>query len=217
MKIKEEKLLSRYIDNELGILGKFKAKSLLKRSSEARDVVEGLSEQSELVSSLSTNSLKVNLADKIFQRIEQEEKAEFYLGKRRNLEKQERDSAFSWGLVGTLASAAACLALFFTFANDNSDNIETQVAKVQKESFQAERQSSTVQLTSVSDSGFDFEDPSVEVEWLKSDGRVKMIPAKNEKQMPIIWIKPRRFGDTPRIIETPELNFPRAITVKNAN
>ena len=199
---KEELLLIKYIDNECGILEKYLAKRLIAVKKGAREFVEAMSALSGDVSEsqIQFQNLEVDLWPKIAQRIEQEEKAEFYLGVRESREDTSSivtlwdfarvNLSMSGGLV------AAALVLFFVYGvlpDSFFKGTERDLLVASEDSMSTQN----VSLVAMQ------KRPTAKLDWVKSQGRVKMI-RESERQLPIIWVN----RSLPTTRPAPSINLP---------
>lgn len=130
----DEIVLSRYCDGEAGFFEARRARRLIALSSEAHRYVEqlgGVQEQLLQLSALrvSEGEQEVDLWSRIDARINQEERAELYLG-RRKAEQVERSSnglslwlgRSGWGVAGALATLMITFAMSKGIATKNTMN-----------------------------------------------------------------------------------------------
>ncbi len=204
----EELLLTAYFDGECGFLSKLRAHRLLRRNAQAQTFLEALTSLSE--SSLQsffndrrqTHELaKVDLWERVSTRIDQEERAAFFLGKRDSTQassSKEKESFFGmreffWGGAGAALSFLFVFALspggapqVATESGSSSQAGSTSPVALVSTAPQVLRSSTRVPtVTTVS-----THNRPVEVDWMKSDGSVRMIHDTSGRT-PIIWVKRR--------------------------
>ena len=218
--LKHQKKLDKYFDGQLNFITTFFIKNLIHNNQEAKSYLENLKDISNKLKS--ANSVPSKTKDEFWQnitiRIDQEEKASFYLGARREsfgTEKAPRKSLFA---NPYLSGASVAIASFFLgivfrtqYLDSNLKNIENtsskQVATVQgavEQNTQLansslvnfnEYQRSRQQVANVTYNESNNLRPTtrqvsteVDIDWLKSDGRIKIIPS-SEGSGGVIWIK----------------------------
>jgi len=217
-KERQEMLLCSFYDGQSGFFGTLKAKRLLARSSEARNYFEQLGKISAASQSwfnLDENSRdsaeEISLWKQVSQRIDQEERAAFYLGSRRlslvGADKAGRTAlipTLSAGFAGTMAVAAMAMFIFLPASDvgilNNSTSSEFTAGVGPQEI-------ATRGFRDQSDEGVNFvsherAEPlritesrlnrAMEVDWMRSQGRVRLIQSPSERSA-IIWVK----RDTP--------------------
>ena len=202
---KQELLLSRYHDGELGFWSARKAKSLLSKSKAANQFV---AELTALTGDLKASAVQPKdsqlLWNGIANRIEQEERNSLYLGERRSPDVPEKRKAIweSYPILSGLGAATAAFMLGIIFQtgylNQNSQPAGTQIAstvQTQTTQSQAVRKLASNQINNVPISlpvstelaRRQSERRRLEIDWVKSDGRVEMIGATEGPQ--IIWVR----------------------------
>lgn len=241
---KQELLIMRYYDGEVSFLEKYRAKSLLSNNSEAEAFWMVLDEAARgsriVIEERSETAGEVDLWSRIERRIEQEERAEFFLG-RRELEQDTRsrhsffDAFFAKGFASGFAGAAAAvfLGLMVLPGSIQTLSVPAQSAVIRQTGTPIvlrDMNASTeaaVNLASGNSSNYgvsagvnsgvpgslnvpaprflesaaqgvdeDYVEPRiiesrpVEVDWMRSDGRVRMVHDPSESS-PIIWVKRR--------------------------
>lgn len=195
---KEELLLSRYYDGECGAFSSFFAKRLLQRNKAARDFLHNLeSYSSGIVAESSNRPLQsVNLWARIENRIEQEEKAAFYLGDRRVTERApsliERLRGSQVAVGGLSGAAIAAAAIFFLYSPKDISSFSVP--------FTASTSNSSNQFQQIgfgnsqrSPQGMAFTQASnraLEVDWMRSNGSLSLIPGANGSSA-VIWVRRR--------------------------
>ncbi len=209
---RQEKLLQQYLDGECGFIGRKRAELLLRKNALAREFMRSLkSLRSEARGMLAKDVPPPpdRLWERVAMRLEEEERAAFFLGARR-IKRERSFPRISWSIPG--AAVAAGLAAFFIMQQPD----EKKTVASQNESYGFKEASAfpipAVSLVSQGASrGYQapriIEETDVEMDWLRSDGRVSVIPGPNRRG-PIIWIKreravpyPRSGGGGIRIIE----------------
>ena len=195
----QEKLLQKYADGECNALEKLMIQRLRKRP-EALSYLSDLEAISPQIKSTmelhsqQAGSQSVDLWDRISVRLEQEDRAALFLGKRKPVV-VERFSFFSkQAYVGAGALAAACLALLVVIPSSKSGSISNPAGT----STVANEQSGIPSINLASTNTNRLEPPrflnsgevptSVEVDWMHSAGRVKMIQSP-EGGSDIIWVR----------------------------
>ena len=186
---REERLLARLHDGECGLVARFRAERLVKRRAAARDFLAALDEAKRLLVERSTGTEKGDLWSGIAARIAQEERAELFLGKRREtvvqkfvaLVREHRQVA--WGIPS--GAALAGLILFFVAPHPGLENGPENVAPF------GVAKSGTTQVPVVNlasaGGGVRSRHP-VEVDWVRGNGRVRVMqdPQRNSA---IIWVR----------------------------
>jgi hypothetical protein len=213
---REQLLLSRYADGECGFFQSFQAKLLLSRSHDALRYLSNLEKfRSSFSEHLSTQEEpQVDLWERINSRIEQEERAALYLGTRRV--ESPRNSIWdtlslpsTWvgGLSGA-AIAGAALIFFHKPAEIVSFSAPQQIAlqsapqRVQQVALGSQRQARprVAPLT---------QQPSFEVDWMRSHGSLNLIPDSGGASA-IIWVRRRQPPSLQSKAQTSPLQ-PRAL------
>ena len=185
----EQIILQKYFDNEASWYSSFRARALIKSNPNAQgflDQLSGLSKDLNLNSAKPEKSAD-DLWASISARITQEERAEFYLGTRKSSPQKVIRPVWKNAAFG-LGSAVTAFVLGVVF-NLNYRNIEkptTEVAKISKPAESDE----TITLASA---GGINKLPTIpggyfEVDWMKSDGRVQMIP-HDSGNGGILWVR----------------------------
>ena len=194
---KEELLLVKHSDNECTFVERFFAKRLISKNQAATDFINSLSVLSDEFAASNYSSLKenTNLWNNISKRIDQEEKAEFYLGTRSaSQEQNEKFTLFDWSRINLGLSSgmvAAGLALFFTygFFTSPSLNINTPVLATAGPSNAIAGNISGDGIRNVSlRNNSNVSSPSpAKIDWVRSHAKVRMIK-DSEARLPIIWV-----------------------------
>ncbi|MCB0352674.1 MAG: hypothetical protein KDD64_04090 [Bdellovibrionales bacterium] len=213
----QELLLCRYFDDECGWIGSFRARGLLRKSCSAKDFFSGLRATSletrdcgdMLLERASRSTCCENLWEKVSARIASEEKAEIFLGKRSVASSQQAFFTlprFAWGVSG--AAAALCLVAAFSldgFSGAPSEpTFESSIASLESPIRTDGSEAGGVtlasrgivepvrQVSTASGAGSQPLRNFVEVDWMKSDGSVRLVhdPAASA---PIIVVKKRPF------------------------
>ena len=211
-----EQLLVQHFDGETSWFANFRAQRLLKNSVEAREFVDTLKVIGEIARNeragiLATNDKPVDLWSRISARIDEEERVSLYLGNRVQAQRVESKVRFfdflsfdrlAWGLSGGMVAAGFTYFMVQSTALTARANVAMIVDKVQK--------SDSANISAVSFSPRQaarrkvrFDDPpvpiqlaqsripsAVEVDWVKSDGRVSVMQEPSERSA-IIWVKKR--------------------------
>lgn len=207
---KDEFLLIKYLDGECGLFERFLAKRLIQNNPSALDFVSSLKSLSKDFANTRTEleSVNVDLWSRVERRIEQEEKAAFYLGSR-VVSDVRTEVAPLWNRVGVGLGAGlltACLAVFFSFGLSRnvvkedfsvqpagSEMVYQSIEPIKFKSFSAPLANEEVSFVSSQPfaGNSSLRDPSrvsSRIDWVRSHGRVKMIKS-SEKKLPIIWVK----------------------------
>jgi hypothetical protein len=190
----QELLLSSYLDNECSFISRLRAERLIKRNETAKLFVQNLKNTSDTYRSLFSESTQSpDLWDKISQRIDAEARAALYLGQRKPpTETHEKPSVAHFfskqALVGGLSGAAvaACVLLFISRPTKPGEIIPVYTGgPVAAHNPSAFHQASlgSPQQAAVAGS-------SMEVDWMRSNGSLKIIqnPSNNSA---IFWVRKR--------------------------
>ena len=199
---KQIALIEKWYDHECGLLETFKVRRLLSSNDQAQKYLQSL-RQSKVVLEKVAKSRPVDLWGAVKTRIDVEERAAVLLGKRslkQPVFSLERDFFIGRApaLVFAVAAFAVVMGLYFT----RSGNAPVAIGNMaREESIGANK--IDVALTSKTSDNFtrpeiipDRFPPSVEVDWVRSRGRVHMLP-DGDQGSTIIWIKKqpiRRYG-----------------------
>ena len=206
----EEQLLVRYFDGESSWWESRKAKKLVGGQEAARAFMHTLEVISEIAKNESCAQVKaastVDLWSRINARIEEEERAALYLGKRRTVDEPQRRRFFSrdhftWGISGGVVTA--CVTYFLVvgmvgtvdtttskggLALNNSARSGYNQASYHPSRIAARRAPHAYEVP-IPESGGSASIPSaVEVDWVRSQGRVRMIQEPGDRSA-IIWVK----------------------------
>jgi hypothetical protein len=218
---KAELMLLRYLDGECGFFEKIRAARLVSNCPAAKNFLEEMrslgdeTRRSASDAALRSQHGEIDLWDRISARIDQEVHAELFLGSRGQV-KQDRSGwierllppQLAWGLSGVAASVIFALVLVQgEYVNLNQRQIATSVSPVQGE-LEAQtgvaglrsRVAPSVQSVSTTSSRRQSEIPvilrnnpagALEVDWMRSDGRVHILHDEQELNMPpLFWIDP---------------------------
>ena len=195
----QELLLSRYHDGELGFWSERKAKQLLSKSEEANQFV---AELAALTGDLKATAMQPKESELLWKgianRIEQEERNSLYLGERRADVAEKRKAIWeAYPILSGLGAATAAFMLGIIFQtgyfNQNSQPTGTQIAStqpVQSVPRLASNQINNVPISlpvSTEVARRQSDRRRLEIDWVKSDGRVQMIGATEGPQ--IIWVR----------------------------
>jgi hypothetical protein len=202
---KQELLLSRYVDDECGLFQSILAKRLIRRDPQAKDFINDLEKIKNgcTMGLAASRTAPVDLWDRINNRIIQEERAALYLGERRL--QQSNESIWSrlqspYALAGGL-TGAACAALLLMVLYRPSDIVSftaphTAAMHSTMPHVQPVAVGSMAQRPRVAPA---LNQPTLEVDWMRSHGSVNVIPAPNGSSA-IIWVRRR-----PTIPSRPQL------------
>lgn len=190
---REEKLLMQLHDDECGFLQRLRARRLLKQSDTARAFVKQLDSVTVSVRGISSHETSIDLSgmwDRVALRIEQEERAEIFLGRRKAVSEEPRSSwmAAVWGMSGVLA--AASLALVIVQRGDDGAAPGVSGIQVASQAGIPQLQSRGVSLGGESPRIVQRPEQAVEVDWVRSDGQVRFI-ADGRQRTSLIWVKKR--------------------------
>ncbi len=241
----QELLLLRFLDGECGFFERLKAQRLLKRSNSARSFLVEMQEIGDDARLLASDDAftaqfgSVDLWDKISIRLEQEERAERFLGRRPAVQEERgryapASSLWMAGATGALASALLLTLVFKNTAVTSSDSFASTTgasrtlassdvldSNHELVNFQigsalgnnnALGNNTTIRtydghmpslpITTVSSTGSIGTSPSVatsqrvtapiEVDWMRSDGSVRMLH-DSLASAPVILVKKRNY------------------------
>lgn len=184
----QEILLSKFVDNECSWLERIRVRRLLERSPQARSYIHSLDKLSTSIKA-SVSIPKPELWFRVGARINSEEKTAALLGARRM---EARESFLNFRVVGSLAGACAVALIVIMPKGTFSVRDTTRGSGT----FPQEVASSQVNSGSVVPVG-SFDTLSrrapapVEVDWVRSDGRVQVMHDSADRA-PIIWVKRKR-------------------------
>jgi negative regulator of sigma E activity len=187
---KDELLLMRHLDGETYLWERWRAQSLLRQSAAAREFVKGMSAVGALINSKEVpDPSGLEFWARVSNRIAQEERAEIFLGKRATPAVERRPwfqlPQVAWGLSGSVALAS--LAYVALVATPASLKTESQMAQsVSQENVQLVKAGRPEVLEERSPN-------VVQVDWMRSDGRVSILQEPSERSA-IIWVKKRAAG-----------------------
>lgn len=195
---KEEILLSRYFDGECGLLSSFLAKRLLRDNASAQRFITSLERCSRAVEAEASNvSLPaVDLWERIDNRIDQEQKAAFYLGERRVVERApsllERLRTSQAAVGGLSGAAIAAVALLFIYAPKDITSFSVPGASSTSNSHgQFQQVGFGASPSSQRPAGFtQSANRALEVDWMRSNGSLSLIPDATGSSA-IIWVRRR--------------------------
>ena len=222
----QERLLLRYADGECGAVGRHRAEALIRRRPRARAFIDALRElrmEARDMMAADLPNKEPDLWSRIEARIEQEERAAFFLGERR-LSRERRFNGPHWflGISGAAAAAGLAAVILLMQAPRESVNRGPEFAA---KSVPAVPETAVRLVSDGLPAGYErpriIEESAVEMDWLKSDGRVTLIQAPGKRSSAIIWIKRKtergypRSGPNPRNgIRIIDDNAPIAVPVK---
>lgn len=196
---RQQLLLSRYFDGECGCIDRFLAKRLLTRNEEAYVFFNDM----EAVRGCCTKSLGVHhshtissaeLWERISVRIDQETRAELYLGKRRL--DQTKESVWTrllspYTLAGGLSGAALAGALLFVMYRP------TSIVSFTAPQLALSTPGNFIQPVALGGGAQSFtgsrplRQAPLEVDWLRSQGSLQLIPDPDGHSA-IIWVRRKR-------------------------
>ena len=190
----QELLLSSYVDNECSFLSRMRAERLIKRNETAKLFVQNLKNTSQTYRSLfSDSAASPNLWDKISQRIDAEERAALYLGQRKPAVVEHQTPALAHfftrqSVIGGLSGAAvaACVLLLVSRPTKTGEILPVYtggpVAAHNTSGFHQASLGSTQQGV--------IPGSSMEVDWMRSNGSLKIIQNPNDNSA-IFWVRKR--------------------------
>jgi hypothetical protein len=193
----QQLLLSSYVDNQCSFVARMRAERLIRQSEHARLFVESLKKTSQAYRSLfSTPTASPDLWDKINTRINAEERAALYLGQRKPVATANEGSFASHffskqALFGGLSGAAiaACVLVLISRPTKSGEIIPVYTGgPVAAQNASAFHQASLGAPQREVAPG-----SSMEVDWMRSNGSLKIIQSPNDKSA-ILWV--RRKGAT---------------------
>jgi hypothetical protein len=191
----QELLLSSYVDNECSFISRIRAERLFKRSEAAKLFVRNLKKCSETYRSLfSDTQHSPDLWDKISRRIDAEERSALYLGERKPAiglgERQAVAAFFSrQAILGGLSGAAvaACVLILISGPTKPAEIIPVYTGgPVAAHNASAFHQASLGSSPKTSVNG-----SSMEVDWMRSNGSLKIIQNPNDNSA-IFWVRKRQ-------------------------
>jgi hypothetical protein len=191
---KQQLLLSSYIDNECSFLSRFLAERLIRTNNEAKLFIQNLKNTTQTYRALTTSrDLSVDLWDRISTRIDGEERAALYLGHRKPVVESDSSSPlgrlFSRQVVfGGLSGAAIAATVLVMISRPTKSG---EILPVYTGSPGAAVNSSAFHQASLgaqrTESG---PRTTMEVDWMRANGSLKIIQHPGEKSG-IIWIRKR--------------------------
>jgi hypothetical protein len=199
---KQRQLLCCYFDGECSWLERIKARRLLKRSPQAIDYLDQLNKVAAVTKECYSLPVPeaVDLSQQVLARIKQEEYAEKFLGQRQIEVENKRYlwlQSFGWGASG--AAVAAAIMLVFTGRLGSAPQMMAFEGGVNRPITVQEASTHSTNNNSASNSKI----PSVntvnnqlELDWVRSDGRVSVIPAPSTNNG-VIWVKRLRVKKQP--------------------
>ena len=160
---------------------------LLKRNAEALPYLNSLREltselQKDFAEHVTETPEVEGMWDEIERRIEAEERAEFYLGKR--YQKPEKEHKVSWfGVLGSLSVAAMATFVIITPSQQKGAKPLEIIQELDAPMVQQTNYGSRPQI---------IEEPAVEMNWLKSEGSVSLIKDSVADGSSVIWVRRHR-------------------------
>lgn len=189
---KQELLLSAYADNECSFISRILAERLLKNNSNAQAFLTHLRSSSTLFKNhASSQDMTVDLWDRIANRIDAEEKAAFYLGQRRPQVTDERTSVWArlqtrHAALGGLSGAAIAAMVLVLVARPSKPG---EILPVYTGGPVAAQNSSAFHQASFGAGNGNVSPRSpMEVDWMRGNGSVRLIPNPNG-QSATIWVR----------------------------
>jgi len=206
---KQELLLMKALDGECSLWEDLRVNWLLKNSGEARRFIDSWAKvQAETVAELTAHSPSdLDLWPRITQRIDQEKRAEMFLGKR-TFRPERRWAGHSWvsnplwGLGGASVAVALLTLMILPrnggwrnrepgIAGDNNIKYGESLAPVSLSNRQGQSPVESIDRPRILEPHARVPQ-AIEVDWMRSDGRLKVIPLPSG-QAGVIWVK-RRNG-----------------------
>jgi hypothetical protein len=189
---KEELTLMQYNDGELGLWGRLFIKGLLNRP-ESKDFIDGLRKlRLDMVSEGKARKAQTaksgSLWERIETRIDQEERAALYLGKRRFVGSERSSWIGAWQFAGGAVAAAG---LMFVVVGLNRDGGIGAAQFTGGQVAYPTREISGVRPVSLG--GPVRNSRPLQVEWMKSAGRVNFIESDDNDDLAIMWISKERI------------------------
>ncbi len=215
----EEKVLVRYLDGETGFVGSMRAKWLIATVPAAAELLEtmrsiGEIARNERLGILERDPQPVDLWSRVSSRIHEEERAALYLGGRpeQNEDKDEglgawfRPVNLAWGFSGGALAAVVTSVVLLTGIVE-PQKISNSSGTALSSNALLQRVSSGTRVTARhiprnSENVIEAQNrvpvplsesripTAVEVDWVKSNGRVRMMQEPNERSA-VIWVKRR--------------------------
>lgn len=202
---KEEKLLVKFLDSECSMVERMLVRRLLQRDSRAAEFLNSMRAMSDEVGRVCAGvpADSADLWARVSARIDSERRSEVFLGPRHKESRfrglQELLSMRSLGLAGAVSAAAVLLIVVQFTGQPGAAGRPVGVVK------SSSGQSGAVVPVNVtnrggSDESVPFSRPqlleksypsTMEVDWVRSHGRVRLIQDPDEKST-IIWIKRRK-------------------------
>ena len=205
----QQLLLSSYVDNECSFISRIRAELLIKRDNAAKVFIQDLKNTSRALQSLlSDTRTSPDLWDRISQRIDAEERAALYLGQRKpETEEMERSFLASFfskqSVIGGLSGAAvaACVLMLISRPTTKPGEILPvytggPVAAHNRSAFHQASLGSTPQRAGLGS--------SMEVDWMRSNGSLKIIQNPDDKSA-IFWVRKRSTRTPLGIRPTPTI------------
>jgi hypothetical protein len=191
---KQQLLLSSYIDNECSLVSRLRAERLLKTNREAQLFVHHLKNTNQTYRSLATpRDTNVDLWDRIATRIEGEERAALYLGQRKPIVAADESSLVGRLLsrqvvLGGLSGAAIAATVLVLISRPTTSG---EILPVYAGGSGAAVTSSAFHQASLGAQQPHLGPRStMEVDWMRSNGSLKIIQNPSEKSA-IIWVRKR--------------------------
>lgn len=195
---RQEALLSRYFDGECGLIRKLLAKRLLTHNILASDFLSVLEKQRSLhQKSKPLDSGSIDLWARIDARIEQETKAAFYLGNRQ-LEESPRSlfdklKPFQTLLGGLSGAAVAAIALVVLYNPREILSFSAPQGALLSRPGVFQPVGLGNSKPSMASQEFTRRgSPALEVDWMRSNGSLTVIPDPNGSSA-ILWIRRKRL------------------------
>ncbi len=211
----EEVLLMKFFDGQCAFLERGKAQRLIEQSQSACEYMDMLRKAAQAAQTLGRQqTLKVDLWQEVSRRIDAEEHAAIFLGKRDthahpSLSERVRgffSNAWNLGISGAAVTAGLAFFMLLPATTPTSDDAEQMVDMVRGVSYEAADASraanvggalasSNAEVRPVGIHGrpqiLDEQTANVvEVDWMRSDGRLRMLHEPSERSA-IIWVKRR--------------------------
>ena len=191
---KQQLLLSSYIDNECSYISRFLAERLIRTNPEAKLFVHNFKNTTQTYRTLATPSdTRVDLWDRVATRIDGEERAALYLGQRKPIMEPEESSLLGRLLsrqvvCGGVSGAAIAATVLIMISRPTKSG---EILPVYTGGTGAAVNSSAFHQASLGAQQQGFGPRStMEVDWMRANGSLKIIQNTGEKSA-IIWVRKR--------------------------
>lgn len=189
---KQQLLLSTYFDRECSFLARLAAERLIKRSPSARLFIDSLERSGSALRSAATNqTVSVDLWDRVSARIDNEERAAVYLGRRNTVVEDDRGSFITrfisrHAVVSGLSGAAVAAAVLMVVSRPQKPG---DIIPVHLGVPSVAHNSSAFHQASLGANPRSFDTRStMEVDWMRANGSLRLIQNPSGKSA-IIWVR----------------------------